>query len=99
MADEREPVGLGPRLTRARERAGLTQEELAARAYLSRGYLNRLETGRQADPSFEIIRRIARICRASLDYLGEMEDVIIDPQAAGTALDDTAPVPARVTAS
>jgi transcriptional regulator with XRE-family HTH domain len=71
MAED--PVGLGPRIRRAREVLGLSQQELAARARLSVPVLNRLETGQRANPGLEILRTLAYALGVTLDYLGEME--------------------------
>ena len=71
MAED--PVGLGPRIRRAREVLGLSQHELAARARISVPVLNRLETGQRANPGLEILRTLAYALGVTLDYLGEME--------------------------
>src|SRR5262245_56166533 len=76
MADQ--PVGLGQRIIQARERLGLTQRELADRAHIAVPVLNRLETGQRHDPGLNLLRRVARALRVSLDYLGE-RDWEIDP--------------------
>ena len=50
---------LGERIRALRDRCGLTQEGLAEKAGLSRGYIARLETGRQ-DPSATTLAAIAK---------------------------------------
>ena len=50
---------LAIRLRELRERRGWSQEQLAARAGISRGYLARLETARQ-DPRLSILEKLAR---------------------------------------
>jgi transcriptional regulator with XRE-family HTH domain len=47
------------RIKTLRERRGLTQEQLAERAGVSRTYLARLETGKQ-DPTLSTIEKLAR---------------------------------------
>ena len=50
---------LAMRIKLLREQRGMTQEELAARAGISRGYLARLETARQ-DPRLSTIEKLAK---------------------------------------
>jgi XRE family transcriptional regulator, regulator of sulfur utilization len=50
---------LAIRLRELRERRGWSQEQLAARAGISRGYLARLETARQ-DPRLSTLEKLAR---------------------------------------
>jgi transcriptional regulator with XRE-family HTH domain len=50
---------IGAQLKRARERALLTQEELAHRAGVGLTTLNRIENDR-AEPQFRTIRKLAR---------------------------------------
>jgi transcriptional regulator with XRE-family HTH domain len=71
MADD--PIGLGPRIRAAREKLGLSQQELAARARISVPVLNRLENGQRANPGLETLRALARALRVTMDYLGEMD--------------------------
>jgi transcriptional regulator with XRE-family HTH domain len=50
---------LGPKIRRQRRRLGLTQDELAARAKISKPYLSLIETGRVANPpSDEKLRKL-----------------------------------------
>jgi len=51
-----------------RERRGLTQEQLANKARISRGYLARLETARQ-DPKLSTLEKIANALRVDLAKL------------------------------
>lgn len=51
---------LGTELQKARSAAGLTQEELAAKAAVSREYVSQLENGRKS-PTVHVF---IRICRA-----------------------------------
>ena len=50
------------RVKRLREAQGMTQETLAKKAGLSRGYLARLETARQ-DPTLSTLEKLARALR------------------------------------
>ena len=51
-----------------RERRNLTQEQLAARARISRGYLARLETARQ-DPKLSTLEKIAAALKVDIARL------------------------------
>jgi transcriptional regulator with XRE-family HTH domain len=53
-------------LTRARQRAGLTQAELARRAGTSQPVISAYEHGRR-DPSIETLRRLVRAAGAELE--------------------------------
>lgn len=55
-------------LRRLRARSGMTQEELARRAGISRVYLARLEFGQQ-DPRVSIVVRLAQALDVSTDML------------------------------
>ncbi len=54
-----EVMKIGTQVKRARERALLTQEELAARAGVGTATLNRIEKDR-VEPHFRTIRKIAK---------------------------------------
>ena len=61
----------GKQLQRLRARRGLTQEQLAVTAGLSRTFLTRLELG-QHDPSLGTLVRLAKALRVSVaELLGE----------------------------
>jgi len=61
----------GKQLQRLRTRRGLTQEQLAVNAGLSRTFLTRLELG-QHDPSLSTLVRLAKALRVSVtELLGE----------------------------
>jgi transcriptional regulator with XRE-family HTH domain len=61
----------GKRLQRLRTSRGLTQEQLAVTAGLSRTFLTRLELG-QHDPSLSTLVRVAKALRVSVtELLGE----------------------------
>jgi HTH-type transcriptional regulator / antitoxin HipB len=57
---------VGATIRRLREAAGLTQDELAQRARLSRIYVQKLELGERESPSFPALERIARALSATL---------------------------------
>lgn len=57
---------VGRTIRRLRERAGLTQDELAQRARLSRIYVQKLELGERESPSFPALERIAQALDATL---------------------------------
>ena len=54
------PKRLATVLTKLRDAKGLTQEQLAARAKVSRGYLADLEAGHRRNPSVPVLRRLAK---------------------------------------
>lgn len=51
---------LGDELKKARLKAGLTQEQLAAQAQISREYVSQLERDRQS-PTVDMLLRVCRI--------------------------------------
>jgi transcriptional regulator with XRE-family HTH domain len=51
---------LGAVVRRLRRREGLTQVRLAQRAGIDQGYLSQLESGKRANPSAVIVKRLAR---------------------------------------
>lgn len=53
-----------------RERRGLTQEQLAEKAGISRTYLARLETARQ-DPTLSTLEKLAKALRVKVSALVE----------------------------
>ena len=59
---------LAIRLKRLREVRGLSQTALAEKAGISRGYLARLEAGRQ-DPTLSVIERLAKALKVKLPDL------------------------------
>ncbi len=56
---------LSKRIRIERERRGLSQQQLADKAGISRGYLARLETARQ-DPTVGTVEKVARALRIKL---------------------------------
>jgi len=47
------------KLKRLRERKGLTQVELAAKARITQPYLAQLESGVRLNPSLDVLKRLA----------------------------------------
>lgn len=64
------PERFGMRLKELREEKGLTQEELAKRAEVSRAYLSRLEMGRH-DPPLSTVQKLATALRVKVAKLVE----------------------------
>ena len=58
------------RVKRLREQRGLTQEQLAEKAGISRPYLARLETARQ-DPTLSTLEKLAKALRVKVGRLLE----------------------------
>jgi transcriptional regulator with XRE-family HTH domain len=54
------PRRLATVIRELREREKLTQEELAKRAKVARGYLAKLEVGHSKNPSIATMKRLAR---------------------------------------
>ena len=63
------------RLREARERQGLNQAELAARAAMQPSAIAHFEASRRK-PSFENVRRLARALDVSSDYLLGVQQVL-----------------------
>jgi len=55
---------LGDELRKARHKAGMTQEQVAARARISREYVSQLERNRQS-PTVEMLLKVCRILGTS----------------------------------
>ena len=64
------PRTIGMKIQRLREKRGLTQEALAAKARLSRGFLARLEMGRH-DPSLSTLGKLAKALKVKVAELVE----------------------------
>jgi transcriptional regulator with XRE-family HTH domain len=64
------PRRFAMKLKRLREARGMTQELLAKRVRVSRGYLSRLEMGRH-DPPLSLLRRLAKELRVKVAQLVE----------------------------
>lgn len=64
----------GQRLKSLRNRAGLTQEELAAHADISVDFLSLVERGINA-PSFETLEKLAKALDVPVQQLFDFEDL------------------------
>jgi DNA-binding XRE family transcriptional regulator len=64
---------LGERIRLMRRKHGLTQQELATRAQMSKTALNQIEMGK-ADPRVSRLRAIADILGVSMDYLAGRQE-------------------------
>jgi transcriptional regulator with XRE-family HTH domain len=65
---------LGERLKAQRLRCGYTQCQLAAEAKVSQGLIARIERSQVHNPSSDVLRRIARVLRCSIDWLVGLYD-------------------------
>ena len=68
---ERTGLHLGRRVRNLREMRGLGLNELARAARISPGYLSQLESGQRANPSIEVLQRLARALDVTVQYLAE----------------------------
>ena len=59
---------IGDEIRKVRLRAGLTQEQLALRAGLSRNYISLLELDRKS-PTLKVLLRLCRVLRVKLSTL------------------------------
>ena len=66
-----DPGALGTAVRKLRRQAGLSQEELAARAELEPALIAQVEAG-EADPTWGDARRIAAALGTSIDRLAEL---------------------------
>ena len=60
---------MGDVLRRLREAKGLTQTELAKRAKITDEYVSMLESGAKRNPSFEVLKRLAKALGISVGEL------------------------------
>jgi transcriptional regulator with XRE-family HTH domain len=60
---------LAERLTRLREKQGLSLSEVARRAQISKAYLSQLERGESRQPSYDVLDRLATALGASVEDL------------------------------
>ncbi|WP_407650165.1 helix-turn-helix domain-containing protein [Deinococcus rhizophilus] len=65
--------GIAARVFQARQAAGLSQEDLADRAHLSRSHISKIETS-HSDPQITTLHRVARALGLSLQDLVTMAD-------------------------
>lgn len=80
MEEPRQPVSLGAYLREQRQRKGLSIRQLAERARVDHAYLVRLEGGKQAKPSADILQRIADAL--DLDFNGMLPFIGVRPDSA-----------------
>ena len=59
---------IGSRIRNARKQAGLTQAQLAERAFISESYMALIELDKR-NPSTDVVIRIAEILQVSSDHL------------------------------
>jgi transcriptional regulator with XRE-family HTH domain len=86
---------IGERVMLMRRRRGLTQQELATKAQMSKTALNRFENGLQSVYAERLVT-LARLLDVSADYLlGLQGDAHVPPRAARTreAAQETTPLP------
>ena len=65
---------LGEHVREAREKARLTQAELAEKAGISRSYLAAVE-GNKYNPSLKTLMAIAKVCKVDLNFLAGMLEI------------------------
>ncbi len=65
---------LGDRVRAARERAGMSQEQLSAVTGLRQGHISRIEVGEIRDAQGETLARLAKALSVSTDYLLGLTD-------------------------
>ena len=73
--------GVGDRIREIREARTLTQDQLADRSGVSKGFLSDIENGKR-NPSSEYVLKIANALGASIDYLLRGEEAT-QPSARG----------------
>lgn len=61
------------RLKELREKAGLTQQELANQAELSMSIVTQMEIGRRTDPRLSTLLALARVLKTDLNTLGDLQ--------------------------
>ena len=90
-------MSLGKEIKKARIDKGWKQQDLQAATGLSQKYLSAVELDK-AQPSFDVVKRIARVLGVSLDTLAKEEDTTA-PQPtkrpAPTPMVATSPTPSR----
>ena len=76
-------TGIGDRLRAARERAGLTQVQLAEKTGVDQTTISKIERGHTGRPGFDLVAKLAEGCGASLDALTAEPDAPapVDPTA------------------
>ncbi|MEK7570904.1 MAG: helix-turn-helix transcriptional regulator [Patescibacteria group bacterium] len=59
------PKAIGKKIQKRRKQIGITQEEAAERAGISRAYMGYIEQGRHA-PSLEVLQKVAKALKSSM---------------------------------
>src|SRR5690348_7305625 len=72
-------ASLGSRLRKARERAGLSRRQLSTRVDVDPAYIGRLESGKRAHPSMELLLKIAAATHTDAGEFLEPLGVTIAP--------------------
>lgn len=62
-------VQLGKIIKKARENAGLTQEQLAEKVGVHPSYVSRIERGKEDNPTREVLRNIAKLLNVKAEDL------------------------------
>ncbi len=63
--------GLGVLVKQLREAKGLTQAELAEKAAISREYVALMESGGRANPTMDVLKRLAKALKVTVGDLLE----------------------------
>jgi transcriptional regulator with XRE-family HTH domain len=63
--------GLGTVLKKLRQKKGLTQEEVAMRAGVTKPYIAMLESGARKNPSLELVKKLAKALKVTVGELLE----------------------------
>jgi transcriptional regulator with XRE-family HTH domain len=91
-------MSLGKEIKKARIDKGWKQQDLQAATGLSQKYLSAVELDK-AQPSFDVVKRIARVLEVSLDTLAKEDEDTTAPQPtkrpAPTPMAATSPTPSR----
>lgn len=69
MEDKNLLIKVGSRIRSVRWAIGITQKKMAEETGVNAGYLSEIETGKKSNFGFEIINKISKHYRVSLDYL------------------------------
>ena len=78
-------MSFGERMKHRREQLGLTQQELANAMQMRQTAISRLEHDGVPNPGAEVLRRLARALRCSVDWLIGLYDDKPPLELAGTA--------------
>lgn len=67
-------MSIGENIRLNRDKVGMTQDELAEKAGISRNYISDLENNRYI-PSVKTLSKIAKVLNMNLDFLLEMSEI------------------------